>query len=61
MEIKRPILISLSILSWLGILSWCTKEEIKPENKDVITTNQSKDQNQVLDNQNTVEKQISIW
>lgn len=61
MEIKKSILISLGVLSRLGILSWCTKEEIKPENNEEIIANQSDNQDQILDNQTSEEKTISIW
>lgn len=60
MEIKKTILISLGILSWFGILSWCTKEEIKSESNEEITINQNDDQNQTLDNKTKEGKQISI-
>ena len=62
MEIKKSILMSMWLLAGLSILSWCTKEEIKPENNNEHNINQSNDQNQILDNnKDNQEKIISIW
>lgn len=61
MEIKRSILVSLGILSWLGIMAWCTKEDIKSDNNKEITINNNDNQSQILDNQSKQQKEISIW